>query len=68
VTLGNVALLSAILRSVGHLFVEALQAPNGVGNGEGVSPPEPIKGSKERCKLPRGVGAESRRKINLVHF
>ena len=37
-------------------------------NGEGVSPPQPTKGSRERRKLPqRGPGRSPDRKRVLVH-
>jgi len=39
-----------------------------VGNGEGYPPPQPTRGSGERCELPPvGSGAEPRPKTNLVH-
>ena len=39
------------------------------GNGEGVSPPQPIRVSGERRKLPqRGPGQSAGRKRIFVHF
>jgi len=35
--------------------VEALQAPRGVGSGEGFSPPQPTSGLGERRELSSGV-------------